>query len=210
MQLPPHPTRIWDIVPDREILRMLREAPNLIVSVGTIGLSGAHHELIAAFSFLLAMQCDARLVFIDGASINEHTTMLTNFIAQQNLSSRVHVAAACSREQLAAYYRCASLLCALDDDQALYPLLDAMWFDIPILTLATPLRGELLGQAGVLVTTREEPAKLAALMKILLRNEELRTTLLAAQHSQRQSLHHHILERCSGEQAGLSSMRRTA
>lgn len=188
--------RLWDIAPDPATAEKLKETKNLIVSVGTITRACGYRETIAAFSFLLAMQCDARLAFIDSGPNTENIVELIAFIKQQGLSARVFVAAKCGREEIAAYYRSASLFCALgEDDPPLCSLIDAMWFDVPILAFATPRVRDLLGSAGILVATRDEATKLGALMRLFIRDADLRAAVLRAQHDRRQALDRECPER---------------
>jgi glycosyltransferase involved in cell wall biosynthesis len=200
---------LWDIVPDRATIERLKNTKSLIVSVGAITPNSGHRETITAFSYLLAMQCDAHLAFVHADPISEHASDLAAFIEQQGLSARIHISTGTAREEMAAYYLSASLLCVLSEEQSpLCSFVDAMWFDMPILALSSAPARELLGSAGMLVTTREEAAKLGALMKLLLRDDDLRAKVLAAQHARRRALDHEPLERLLD--ADPAPIRRTA
>jgi glycosyltransferase involved in cell wall biosynthesis len=199
---------LWDIAPDSATLTRLKDVKNLIVSTGAGDRHRGRREMIAAFSFLLAMQCDAHLAFIDSGPAVRHTAELSAFIEQQGLGARIHIVMGCERKEAAAYYRSASLFCTLgQDDAPLCSLIDALWFDVPILAFAAPRTRELLGSAGMLVTERGEAAKLGALMRLLLRDDDLRATILHAQRARRRTLDSNALERPFGAEPVLAARR---
>jgi glycosyltransferase involved in cell wall biosynthesis len=65
------------------------------------------------------------------------------------------------------------------------PLVEAMWFNIPILAFKSTATPETLGPSGLLFTAKQDEEKLAALAYVLVRDEELRRKLLASQHRRR-------------------------
>ena len=176
----------WDIVPDPAVMASLVGGARTILCVGPVGEGSGTQDAIAAFSFLIAMHCDARMVFVHDGEPGAEATAFGEFVESYGLRQRVTIESTTTPERLAAYYRSASLFLSMSErDDALAPFVDAMLFDVPILAYGTPLVRELLGPAGIIVSTRNEPAQLGALAKEMLRDEGLRGAVIAAQHARR-------------------------
>jgi glycosyltransferase involved in cell wall biosynthesis len=66
------------------------------------------------------------------------------------------------------------------------PLVEAMWFDIPILAYKSSAVPETLGEAGLMFTRKDDLVQVAALAKILVRDELLRSKIIKAQRQRRE------------------------
>ena len=65
------------------------------------------------------------------------------------------------------------------------PIIEAMWFDVPILAYKSSAVPETLGEAGMLFTSKDDLLQVAALAKLLVRDTSLRMKILAAQRKRR-------------------------
>ena len=187
---------VWDIMPDMQLLRQLRDGRYNILFAGRLEAESWCDDLITAFSFLLAMQCDARLSLIDTAPASDQSRKLQRMVELHGLSERVRIVTDCTFPQAAAYYRTAALFWSLSNvDGDFNGLVDALWFDVPILAYASPAVRELLGPAGILVNDAQDGPHLGALAKTLLHDADLRGRVLRAQRERRDTLHDHAQER---------------
>jgi glycosyltransferase involved in cell wall biosynthesis len=67
------------------------------------------------------------------------------------------------------------------------PMVEAMWFDVPILAYKSAATPETLGEASLLFTKKDNPLQIAALAKLLIRDANLRTKVCAAQRKRREA-----------------------
>jgi glycosyltransferase involved in cell wall biosynthesis len=135
------------------------------------------------------------MVFADDAPWDADADAFAAFVERHGLTPRVTIERQATPERLAAYYRSAAVYFTMSErDDTLGALIDAMLFDVPILAYGTPLVREVLGPAGMIVSSRNEPAKLGALVRELIRNERLRRAVIAAQHARRNAYDRHLLD----------------
>lgn len=91
-----------------------------------------------------------------------------------------------TRQQLATYYRFAHLFWSMSElDGLCIPLIEAMWFDVPILAFKSPGALETLGDAGLMLTNKQETSHLAMLVHLLVCDPVLRRKLIDAQRKRR-------------------------
>jgi glycosyltransferase involved in cell wall biosynthesis len=65
------------------------------------------------------------------------------------------------------------------------PLIEAMWFNVPVLAFKSSAVPETLGEAGLLFTSKDDFLNLAALAKVLVKDEDFKYKVLAAQRRRR-------------------------
>ena len=91
-----------------------------------------------------------------------------------------------SDSKLQAFYRTAHLFWSMSEHEGFgIPLIEAMWFDVPILAFKSSAVPETLGEAGLLFTSKDDFLSLAALAKVLVKDEDIKYKVLAAQRRRR-------------------------
>lgn len=65
------------------------------------------------------------------------------------------------------------------------PLVEAMWFDIPVLAYKSSAIPETLGEAGLIFNTKEDLVQVAALAKLLIHDQKLRINVNYYQNKRR-------------------------
>jgi glycosyltransferase involved in cell wall biosynthesis len=89
-------------------------------------------------------------------------------------------------EQLAAYYRTAHLFWSMSEHEGFcVPLIESMWFDIPIFAFKASAVPETLGDAGFMFSRKDDLAGLAAFAYALVTDSALREKLIRAQRTRR-------------------------
>jgi glycosyltransferase involved in cell wall biosynthesis len=87
---------------------------------------------------------------------------------------------------LHACYRCADLYWSMSEHEGFgVPLIEAMWFDIPVFAYKSSAVPETLGEGGLLFIDKEKVDELAAAAHLLLHDAELRRRILAGQQQRR-------------------------
>jgi glycosyltransferase involved in cell wall biosynthesis len=178
----------WAQPPDREWMRMLQDGRTNLLFVGRVAPNKCQHHLVQAFQEYLRHDPGARLILVgtwpDGhpyaRSIREQADRL-GIGGQVLLTSRVTDA------QLLACYRTAHLFWSMSEHEGFcVPLIEAMWFDVPVLAYKSSAVPETLDQAGVMFTEKRWP-ELGALAHLMVEDRALRRTVIAAQRTRRVS-----------------------
>jgi glycosyltransferase involved in cell wall biosynthesis len=199
-------TRCWDVSSDPEMARLLDDGKANCVYAGPFDWNADLDRLVAAFAFLLALEVDARLILcgpLDAGAPAQQA--LRETIAENGLAGRVLFVSSADPGRLSAVFRAAAIFWTLGATAtSLSPLVDAMWFDIPILAYASAPCAALLGPAGLLLRDTSDAGRIAGLAKILIRDEGLRAKVLFAQSLRREALSYDRAAgaRCAGELFG--------
>jgi glycosyltransferase involved in cell wall biosynthesis len=124
---------------------------------------------------------DSRLVLVGSArGLGTYAEYLHELVEKLRLTDVLfagHVNAA----QLAAYYASASVYLSMSEHEGFgVPLLESMFFGVPIVAYKATAVPETLGDAGVLITVKEHAAT-AELIGLLVEDQELRKRVIARQ-----------------------------
>lgn len=190
--------RKWDISPDPELMEKLQDGKANLLFVGRLAPNKRQDHLVEAFAHYLRMDREARLILVGCGDINDpYLSSLINLIQTLGLTDSVMLPGKVNDAQLLAFYQTAHLLWSMSEHEGFcVPLVEAMWFDIPILAYKSTAVPETLAQAGLMFTSKDDLAKVAAAAKILVRDEVLRSKVIKAQRKRRNNfLHKKIFER---------------
>jgi len=155
-----------------------------IVFVGRVVPNKGHLHLIRAFGhFRRHFQANARLYLI-GRIENRFATFLAKLQAEIDrhlLSETVHFTGPVSPNQLKTFYACASLfLCTSEHEGFCVPLVEAMYYGVPIVAFGSTAIPGTLGDDG-LVWDTPNPALLAESMAQVLTRLGIRQSLVRVQ-----------------------------
>jgi glycosyltransferase involved in cell wall biosynthesis len=176
----------WAQPANPEWMGMLQDGRTNLLFVGRVAPNKCQHHLVQAFQEYLRHDPGARLILVgtwpDGhpyaRSIREEVDRL-RIGAQVLLTSRV------TEAQLLACYRTAHLFWSMSEHEGFcVPLIEAMWFDVPVLAYKSSAVPETLDQAGVMFTEKRWP-ELGALAHLMVEDRALRRTVIAAQRARR-------------------------
>ena len=67
------------------------------------------------------------------------------------------------------------------------PLIESMWFDIPVFAYKSSAVPETLGEGGLLFTDKQDFKQLAIAARFLIHDSDLRNTIIAGQQSRRKA-----------------------
>ena len=171
----------YAVRPDRQVLRRWQGGVNILF-VGRVSPNKRFEDLILTFYYFKRnVRPDARLLLVGATrGMEPYLEYLQALIKQLGLSDMIF-AGHVSTEQLAAYYRCASVYLSMSEHEGFgVPLLESMHFGVPIVAYKAGAVPETLGGSGVLVT-RKDYAKVAELIGLLVEDEPLRYKIIARQ-----------------------------
>ena len=179
----------WNIRADEGLMRQLQDGLANILFVGRIAPNKRQDHLVEAFAHYLTLDDNARLILAGNYKGDDpYYQLVMNYIEKLNLESRVIITGLITDEQLSAFYRTASLLWSMSEHEGFcVPMAEAMWFDVPILAYKSTATPETLGEAGLLFTKKDNLLQVAALAKLLIRDENLRAKMCAAQRKRREA-----------------------
>jgi glycosyltransferase involved in cell wall biosynthesis len=177
----------WAQPPDPAIMAQMQDGRTNILFVGRFAPNKKQDDLIVAFSHYLHHDPDARLILVGKPEpADPYLTHLRDLIAGLDLAESIHLPGSVEESQLAAYYRTAHLFWSMSEHEGFcVPLIESMWFDIPIFAFKAGAVPETLGDAGLMFSTKDDLPGLAAFVYLLLNDSTLRHKLIAAQRTRR-------------------------
>ena len=179
----------WDMRADAALMQKLQDGKANLLFVGRLAPNKRQEHLLEAFAHYLTMDREARLILVGYGEVSDpYYRHLINLIQKLDLSRYVMLTGQVNNDQLLAFYRTAHLLWSMSEHEGFcVPLVEAMWFDIPVLAYKSSAVPETLGEAGLMFTSKDDLVQVAALAKILVRDEVLRAKIIKVQRQKRNS-----------------------
>jgi glycosyltransferase involved in cell wall biosynthesis len=177
----------WNQFPDVELMTNLQDGRANIIFVGRVFPNKCQHHLINAFYHYLHFDPDARLIIVGELLPGDtYSELVFQHIEELGLTDYIIVTGKVSDKELQAYYRTSHLYWSMSEHEGFgVPLIEAMWFDIPVLAYKSSAVPETLDKAGVIFTTKDDLDQVAALAKLCVRDNQLRKKILTAQRRRR-------------------------
>ncbi len=180
--------RKWNRSADAELMEKLQDGKSNLLFVGRIAPNKCQEQLVEAFSHYLTMDAEARLILVgEGNSNDPYYHRLLNTIEKFNLTSYILTPGQVNDAQLLAYYRTAHLFWSMSEHEGFgVPLVEAMWFDIPILAYKSSAVPETLGESALMFNSKEDLVQVAALAKLLVKDRSLKNQIIKGQKVRRE------------------------
>ena len=175
--------RFEELPPNRPLLDRLRAGDTVnFVTVGRIAPSKAIEDAIRIFAvYHRAINPDSRLWIVGSRYLPRYNAALDSLIADLDLEKAVTFTGLVSDADLKTYYQAADLyLHASRHEGFCVPLIESMYFGLPILARKAGAVPETLGQAGVLFT-RLGYEQVAEMAHLLVSDPDLRAQVIARQ-----------------------------
>jgi len=178
----------WNSPPNHKLMDQLQDGKTNIIFVSRIIPSKCQYDLIYAFSEYLAMDSDARLILIGAFTPGDpYCEYVLRTVKDLGIERNVTITRLVGDSDLQAYYRTADLFWSMSEHEGFgVPLIESFWFDIPVLAYKSSAVPETLGKAGIMFNSKDNLLEIAALVKILVRDTDLRRKLLKAQRKRRE------------------------
>jgi glycosyltransferase involved in cell wall biosynthesis len=177
----------WAFPPDPTIMEEMQDGRTNILFVGRFAPNKKQDDLIRAFSYYLRHDPGARLILVGKPEHGDpYVAHLLDLLQTLGLAESVLFPGSIEDAQLAAYYRTADLFWSMSEHEGFcVPLIEAMWFDVPVFAFKASAVPETLGAAGLMFATKDNRPELAALAHLLVTDQTLRKKLLRAQRRRR-------------------------
>lgn len=179
----------WAAPPDPQLMGMLQDGRTNLLFVGRFAPNKKQDDLIAAFSHYLALDPAARLILVGKPEESDpYVAHVRDIVCALGLEESVVFTGSITDVQLAAYYRTAHLFWSMSEHEGFcVPIVEAMWFDVPVLAFKSSAVPETLGNAALLFTTKEDLAAVAALARLIVEDANLRGRIIRRQRDRRLS-----------------------
>lgn len=177
--------RRFDVTPHPHALRVNRGATWLFV--GRVSPNKGIGDLIDAFQAYLALDEDAALVILGKYDpADRYYNELKATLAERRIKPYVTFTGYVDVAKVVAYYRSASVFVCLSEHEGFcVPLVEAMFFDVPIVAKAVTAVPGTLGNAGILLEPQADAYDIAATIREVCTDAELRAAVIAAQRERR-------------------------
>ena len=174
------PFQDYDQEPDPEIMgKYSGDGWTNLLFVGRIAPNKKQEDVIRAFrAYRNEYQENSRLFLVGNAKgMERYQAELEALVEREKLTGHVVFTGSVSFRALLAYYHLAdAFVCMSEHEGFCVPLVEAMYFDQPIVAFDSSAIPETLGNAGVLLKTKN-PKQAADALHQALKNESLRTEL---------------------------------
>jgi glycosyltransferase involved in cell wall biosynthesis len=175
----------YDAAPDATVLARRRRARQAggtdLLAVGRIAPNKCQHDIVLAFAaFRRVHDPLARLTLVGGQSAGEYWRALHRLAGDLGIADAVTFTDVVSHGALLACYRTADVLLCLSEHEGFnVPVLEAMYFDVPVVAYAAGAVPDTVGDAGLLLTDKD-PLVVATAVQRLRSDASLRTRLVDA------------------------------
>lgn len=170
--------------PDEEIVRKFSSDGYVnIIFVGRIAPNKKHENIIRAFCQYKKINPKSRLFLVGSYSgMENYYERLLKYVKALELDD-VYFTGHIKFNQILAYYRIADIfLCMSEHEGFCVPLVEAMFFNVPIIAYDTSAISDTLGGSGILINDND-PLFTAMLIDKLVNDEILRSRVIEKQKS---------------------------
>ncbi len=180
----------WQVLPDPALMARLQDGRTNVLFVGRIIPNKKQEDLICAFARLREIDPRARLLLV-GVPVTEddyYLACLRQLARDLEVADHVEFCGHVRDDELAAYYRTAHLFWSMSEHEGFcVPLIEAMWFDVPVLAFAAAAVPETLGGAGRSFAQKDDFAAIAAEARRLVYDAAARNEVIAGQRQRREA-----------------------
>ena len=178
----------WASSADAELMARLQNGRTNILFVGRIAPNKKQDRLIRAFYHYLHLDPSARLSLVGPFDADDpYMRSLRRLLHELGLEEAVELPGSIPATALHAYFRTADLFWSMSEHEGFcVPLVEAMWFELPVLAYKSSAVPETLGAGGLLLTPRTDLAEAAAAAHELVHDPVLRQQIIAAQRKERE------------------------
>jgi glycosyltransferase involved in cell wall biosynthesis len=174
---------IAQITPDPTVLRGFDDTRPTIIFVGRPVPNKRQDDIIRVFAhYRHAFAANARLVLVGGSNeTNQYEEELRQLVQTLDLDGEVTFTGHVSDQQLVAYYRVADAFLSMSEHEGFgVPLLEAMYFDIPVIAYAAAAIPYTMGRAGIVVREKNM-LQIAERLHHVIEDLDFRAEILAGQ-----------------------------
>ena len=177
------PFRKYKSSPDISVVERYSDNKTNIIFVGRIAPNKKHEDIIKTFYFYKKINPESRLILVGSwAGTEIYYERLKKYVEMLNLKDVIftgHV----DFSEIISYYRVADIfLCMSEHEGFCVPLVEAMFFNVPIIALDAGAVPETLGDSGIIIPDND-PLRTAGIIHEILTDENLRQNIINSQRN---------------------------
>lgn len=183
--------------PNRDVLdKYMGDGYTNILFTGRIAPNKCQEDVIAAFYKYHTLYNSRSRLFLVGnyAGMEKYFKELNNYVKNLGLENEVVFTGHISFDEILAYYYLADMfLCMSEHEGFCVPLVESMFFDIPIIAYDSTAIASTLGGSGFLIKEKN-PTEIAGAVDYIIKNEEVKRTILEGQRERLADFDHDSIE----------------
>lgn len=171
----------YDVPVDQQLQAKLEDGGPTLLFVGRVAPNKRQEDLVKLLFYVRQILPRARLVLVGGHTGQGYIRWLKYFIERNGLAGAVTLAGHVTQQEMVTYYKSADLFVSMSEHEGFgKPLIESMYFGLPIMAYSAAAVPSTLGNAGVLFTRKEfEP--LSEMVRILYEDQTLRQRVIDTQ-----------------------------
>lgn len=153
-----------------------------IVFVGRIAPNKKHQDIIKIFAFYKKyINPKSRLIFVGNAGgMEKYYHRLVKYVEALDLNDVIFTGHIKFSEILAYYHVADIFLCMSEHEGFCVPLVEAMYFNIPVIAYQSCAIPWTMGNSGIVINSKN-PAEISLLIDKIIKNKNLRNQIIASQ-----------------------------
>lgn len=183
--------------PNKELIeRYSDDGKTNLLFTGRIAPNKCQEDIIAAFyQYHRYFNEKSRLILVGNYEGTEmYYTRLLKYAENLGISEDVIFTGHISFDEILAYYHIADIfLCMSEHEGFCVPLVEAMFFDLPIVSYDSSAIADTLGGSGILLKEKNA-LETAAVMDYIMKNEEVKDLIIQGQRERLNDFDHVIIE----------------
>jgi len=183
----------FENTPDPTVIEKYTDGKTNIVFIGRIAPNKKQENIIRAYAYYKKhINPDSRLILV-GRGQDEYYNRLVDYVEQLELTEDVIFGGRVTFAEILAFYRCAHVfLCMSEHEGFCVPLMEAMYFHIPIIAYNACAVPETLGGSGVLLDDTS-PVLIGKTIHKLVEDNDFRNKVIQGQDERLKQLDHSIV-----------------
>jgi len=169
----------YDLEPNPDLRARYQGIGVKLLFVGRLVPNKRQEDLIKLLWYYRRIEPEARLFLVGSTALFSYVEWLQELAEMLGLTEAVVFAGHVSQQDLVTYYHLADVYVSMSEHEGFgKPLIESMYFGIPVLAYAAAGVPETMGGAGVLFRKKDYEA-LAELVDIIVKDERLRSRIVA-------------------------------
>jgi len=169
--------------PNEDVIKGCKDGKVNILFVGRMVPNKKFEDIIAAFSsYIKQYNSNAKLILVgDYEGTESYQKRIQDYSWLLGISENIIFTGKVSFDEILAYYRVADIfICMSEHEGFCVPLVEAMYFDVPIIAYAAAAVPETLAESGILLEEKD-PLLTAGLIDRLMTDMQLRKYIIEGQ-----------------------------
>lgn len=167
--------------PSQDVLKRYRDGKTNLIFVGRIAPHKHQEDVIRAFAWYQKhLNPQSRLFLVGDGDTERYTKRLRDYVALLGTRDVIFTGKVKFSDILAYYALADVFLCMSEHEGFCVPLVEAMFFHVPIVARAAAAVPDTLGGAGILLPDND-PVRAALVIDRLVRDTQLRQAIISAQ-----------------------------